>query len=63
MTDERAAKLAVLLDEYVRASMKEGATLTQVGGWTLRELAADIEQTHPAYLPELPESIRQLAAD
>jgi len=62
MTDERAAKLAELLAEYARASMEEGATLEEVGAWTIRELASDIEQTHPDYLPALPTEIKALAA-
>ena len=62
MTDERAAQLAELLAEYIRASIKEGATIAEVGEWTVRELASDMEQTHPDYLPELPGEIRELAA-
>lgn len=61
MTDERAAKLAELLAEYIRASKKEGAQLEEVGRWTIAELASDLEQTHPDYLPELPLEVRQLA--
>lgn len=61
MTDERAAELAQLLAEYIRASRKEGASLEEVGGWTIRELASDLHQTHPEYLPAMPVEIHELA--
>lgn len=60
--DQKAAKLAELLAWYIRMSIREGAELDEIAEWTVRELAADIEQTHPRDLPELPAEIRELAS-
>lgn len=62
MTDERAAKLAELLGEYIRASIKEGATLSEVGDWTVLQIADDLAQTHPDYLPPLDPTIVEMAS-
>jgi hypothetical protein len=50
MTDERAVLLANLLAEYARASVAEGATLQEVGSWTILDTINDIVSTTPQYL-------------
>lgn len=50
MTDERAVQLANLLMEYVRESIKEGATMDEVKDWTIGQTLGDIDGTTPAYL-------------
>lgn len=63
MTDERALLLANLLAEYARASVVEGATLAEVGSWTVTQIVDDIVQTTPDYLAgSLDATCRELVA-
>ena len=50
MTDENAVKLANLLGAYAASSIKEGATVAEVGGWSVASVVSDIVQTTPQYL-------------
>lgn len=63
MTDEQAVKLANLLAEYTVASMKEGATLTEVSEWTVASVIGDIVQTTPQYLEGQLDSVALEMAD
>jgi len=50
MDDRNAVKLANLLAEYTRASIKEGATVEEVADYTVKEIVQDLVSTTPSYM-------------